>query len=222
MGRVADGSCLCGVTLVRVPHPGARGGGKTVLGMDLGLKLMPRKGAGVEWEEEEETEAEGCRRGCNIRLASSQGVTKEAGNAELTILLSACGMSPYHYQVGKGTGLLSPQCVTCYQIAPRGTQDVVFYYVSCWMRQAEAWERNPLGTSWACPTGTRANQHFRDTSCNTDSTSTSKAKLSTFQGDGLAAVHWEEKWLGNVRCQEDPCAIKRKLNGIRDARVQDK
>ena len=48
MGRVAARSCTRGAGVVRVPHPAAwRRWEDSFLGMELGLELLPRKGAGV-------------------------------------------------------------------------------------------------------------------------------------------------------------------------------
>lgn len=47
MGRVAARSCTRGAGVVRVPHPAAwRRREDSFLGMELGLELLPRKGAG--------------------------------------------------------------------------------------------------------------------------------------------------------------------------------
>lgn len=48
MGRVTARSCPCGAGVVRDPRPGAwRKREDSFLGMELGLELLPRKGAGV-------------------------------------------------------------------------------------------------------------------------------------------------------------------------------
>lgn len=48
MGRVATRAVPCGARVVRVPRPGVRRRWEcSFLGMELGLELLPRKGAGV-------------------------------------------------------------------------------------------------------------------------------------------------------------------------------
>lgn len=73
---------------------------------------------------------------------------------------------------------------------------------------------------WACPTGAEASQHFRGTgsSCSVASTRASKAEPSHSPEIEQQQLVGKGEWLRNLRCQDDPQAIKRKRNSIWDAR----
>lgn len=62
------------------------------------------------------------------------------------------------------------------------------------------------GHRWACPTGTKASQHLRDTSSswNVDSTGASKAEPSPSPGREGQQPVGKGEWLRNMRCQDDP------------------
>jgi len=78
--------------------------------------------------------------------------------------------------------------------------------------------RRPLGISWVCPTGVKATRPFRGTCCTAGSTRASTAEPSNSPGRRQQQLAGKGEWLGNVRCQDDPCAIRTKLNSIWDAR----
>lgn len=191
-----EGGCQCcpyGATVFRVPHPEVRGCGET-LGMEVGLELLPRRGAEV---------GVGRRGEDKLRAPRRVGKPLHSAQAGLAMLLCFC-TSPHRYPTGRRRyrGSFSPLCLTVLLHCLRSHIGMGFPTVSS-VRSARL--KSGQDVLWAParlvprgPEKARLRRYQLQGGCYPPLPSI------LFPGDGAAAASWEGKVAGKCEIPDGP------------------
>ena len=213
MGRVTARSCPCGAGVVRVPRPGAwRRREDSFLGMELGLESLPRKEAGVGVGGRGGDKGRESQKRLQHSSTSPGGPSQDTGMPGLLCSSLLWPESPPPTQVGKDAGATLNLSEGSRRLLTMGISTASH-------ARSPRWRETSSGHQLGLPHRGESNPAFQRGTCYTaGSTRALTAEPSNSPGRRQQQLAGKGEWLGNVRCQDDPCAIKTKLNSIWDAR----